>query len=269
MTVVPIFNPPKVNGVADSDIDPAGNIPYELLLTGIDIVVPRWTNYASEPGERDILHVCFEQPALGQDPVRIETMYLPEDMEELEFIIHIGPEHLRNNGPGNLWYEVYDTANNLADSFRRTLTIDHTPVPTDLTVAEFPHAKDGYINCTTQPPMWEGVTVKIPSLTGFEVEVGDVCNIYWSAYLSRNGSGLQITKARKKIEHKISTEEELRNGFVEVVAPYDIHIKPMISNASALVGYEVYRGARQVGKSIVGLVRVDRIIPGEELPCGP
>ncbi|MGF6317282.1 hypothetical protein [Pseudomonas frederiksbergensis] len=268
MFVEPIYNPPKVIGVADPDIDPAGNIPYELLLTGIDVVVPLWTDYASEPGERDILYVCFEQPALEQDPVRIETICLPENMKP-EFKIHIGPEYLLHNGPGNLWYEVYDSADNPAYSFRRTLTIDRTPVPTDLPVAEFPHAKDGYLNCETQPPMWEGVTVKIPSLTSFEVEVGDVCNIYWSAYISHNGSGLQITKARKKIEHKISTEEELRNGFVEVVAPYDIHIKPMINNASALVGYEVYRGARQVGKSIVGLVRVDRIIPGEELPCGP
>lgn len=267
MSPIPIYEPPKVIGVADPDVDPAGNIPYELLLKGIDVVVPLWKNYASKPDERDILVVFFEQPELELPPVRIESIYLPADIKP-EFIIHISPKYLQHNGPGNLWYEVFDTANNPAYSFRRTLTIDHTPVQTDLPAAEFPHAdKYGYLNCTTEPPLWNGVTVKFPPLPSFEV--GDVFNIFWSAYTSLNGSGLQLTRARKVIKHDILTEEDLRNGFVEVVTPYDIHIKPMVSNASALVSYKVYRGSRLIGKSKVGLVRIDRVIPGEELPCGP
>ncbi|MFD2883769.1 hypothetical protein ACFS4T_17835 [Pseudomonas lini] len=54
-----------------------------------------------------------------------------------EFIIHIGPEYLRNNGQGELWYELLDTADNPSFSIRRRLTIDHTPIKVDLEEAAF------------------------------------------------------------------------------------------------------------------------------------
>ncbi|WP_223484219.1 hypothetical protein [Pseudomonas sp. A-RE-19] len=262
------FNAPKVNGVADPDVDPEGHIPLELLRTGIDVVVPLWPEPAKDPGERDILTVRFEQP--GQEPVKIENTYLPEDMKS-EFIIHIVPEYLQNNGVGELWYDLLDSADNPSFSFPRKLTIDHTPIPSDLKEAEFPHAnKEGYLNCDTDPPLWDGVTIKIPALSGFNV--GDRCEVLWKGYSSLNGSGPEISGTRKNVIRPNLTDQDVREGYSLVIEPYDPHIKPMVDNASATVGYKVYRGMKLVGESKVAVVKIDRIIPGEDgkdLACGP
>lgn len=259
------FDAPKVIGVADPDVDPEGYIPLPLLLTGIDAVIPLWDKPASKPGERDILTVWFVQP--GQPPVKIEKTYEPADMKP-EFIIHIGPEYLRNNGQGELWYELLDTADNPSSSLRRRLTIDHTPIKVDLEEADFLHANDsGYLNCSTVPPLWDGVTVIIPKLTGFNV--GDRCEALWKGYSSLNGSGPELTDARKNVIRPALSDQDISEGYSLVIEPYGIHIKPMESNASATVEYRVYRGMRLVGISKIALVKIDRIIPGEEFPCEP
>lgn len=258
------YDPPKVIGVADPDVDPAGHIPFELLARGIDVVVKLWDNPAKEDGERDILRVYFEQP--GQPLVMIENIYYPADIKP-EFIIHIGPEYLKVNGPGNLWYVQFNTADNPAPSFRRTLTIDHSPIIKDLPEAGFPDANGwGYINCQTDPPMWDGIKVKIPPLKGFEV--GDRCEIVWRAYISPNGSSIQFRRAYKKIERLAISDQDIKEGFVVVIEPYDVHIKPMEDKASALVNYIMYRGSKKLGQSTTALLRVDRVIPGNGL-CGP
>ena len=259
------FKAPSVKGVADADIDPEGHIPLDLLPKGIDVVVPLWDEPASKPGERDILIVRFEQPLLP--PVREENTYVPADIKP-EFIIHIGPEYLRNDGVGELWYELLDTADNESFSFRRRLTIDRTPIQDNLEEASFPHVDPwGYLNCRTEPPLWDGVTVNVPPLKGFNV--GDRCEVLWRGYSSLNGSGPEISGARKNVTRPSLSDSDIREGFSLVIEPYDIHIKPMVNKASATIEYRVYRGMRLVGISKTALVKIDRILPGEELPCGP
>ena len=258
------FDAPKVLGVADPDVDPEGHIPIDLLLKGIDVVVPLWPDPATGPGERDVLTVRFEQP--GQLPVRIPNTYSPEDMKP-EFIIHIGPEFLTKDGVGELWYELLDSADNPSSSFRRRLTIDHTPIPGDLEEADFVDAKLGYLNCQTNPPLWDGVTVKIPALAGFII--GDRCEVLWRGFNSLNASGPEIISAQKTVIRPALSEQDIREGFSLVIEPYETHIKPMVNNASATVVYSVFRGAKLVGASETALVKIDRIIPGAEFPCEP
>jgi hypothetical protein len=43
----------------------------------------------------------------------------------------------------------------------------------------------------------------------------------------------------------------------------------MVKKSSATLVYEIYRGARLVGESKTALAKIDRIIPGDDLPCGP
>ncbi|MDI3357781.1 hypothetical protein MO767_26015 [Pseudomonas sp. UYIF39] len=259
------YDPPKVIGVPDSDIDPEGHIPTPLLLTGIEVVVPLWPEPAKEPLETDTLTVCFEQA--GQTPVRIPNTYKPEDMRP-EFIIRIGPEHLKNNGPGELWYELVNSAGNPSESYKRRLTIDHTPVPVDLKEARFTHADMwGYLYCKTDPPLWEGVNVEIPALQGFNV--GDRCEVLWRGYSTLNGSGPEIDSARKTVIRSSLSDQDIREGYSLVIEPYETHIKPMVNNDSATVVYRVFRGAKLVGSSKIALVKIDRIVSGDELPCGP
>lgn len=260
-----IYDPPKIIGVPDADVDPEGPIPPPLLLTGIEVVVPLWPVPAKDPGESDTLTVCFNQT--GQLPVRITNTYKPEDMRP-EFIIRIGPEHLGNNGMGELWYELVNSAGNPSDSYKRRLTIDHTPVPVDLKEAEFPHANLwGYLNCATNPPLWEGVKVDIPALQEFKV--GDRCEVLWQGYSTLNGSGPEISSARKSVIRPSLSEQDIREGYSLVIEPYETHVKPMVNNDSATVIYCVFRGTKLVGSSKIALVKIDRIISGDDLPCGP
>lgn len=259
------FDAPKVRGVADPDVDPEGHIPLPLLPEGIDVIVPLWPEPATKPGERDILTVHFVQP--GQTPVKIENTYTPTDMKP-EFIIHIGPQYLLNNGVGELWYELLDTADNPSFSFPRKLTIDHTPVPADLEEADFLYESLwGYYNCGTEPPIWFGIHVVIPPLTLFQV--GDRCEVTWRGYSTLNGSGPEIAGARWINVRQNLSDKDIREGYPLVVEPYDIHIEPMVENSSATLVYRIYRGARLVGVSKTALVKIDRIISGQELPCGP
>lgn len=256
------FDAPKVLGVADPVVDPEGQIPNDLLLKGIDVVVPLWPEPAKDPGERDILTVFFEQP--GEPLVTIQNTYYPDDMKP-EFIIHIGPEYLRINGVGELWYGILNSADNPSNSFPRRLTIDHAG---DLEEADFEHAtKWGYLNCETDPPLWEGVTVNIPALAGFNV--GDRCEVRWRGFSTLNGSGTEFISAKKTVIRPALSEQDIREGFSLVIEPYETHIKPMVKNASATVVYSVYRGAKRVGKSKTAVVKIDRIKPGEEFPCEP
>ncbi|MGX0890432.1 hypothetical protein AB7M22_002440 [Pseudomonas sp. ADAK2 TE3594] len=257
------LNAPKVIGVEDDD--PEGHIPLDRLQTGIDVVIPLWPNPAKEQGERDILAVCFEQGRLIV--LRIEKTYYPADIQP-EFVIRIAPEYLQSNGVARLWYGLLNTADNESLSSKRYLTIDHTEIPTDLPEVDFPQTdkENGYLNCKADPPIWEGVQIKVSALTGFRV--GDRCEIEWTGYKSQNGSGDPIGNTYKKIIRQSLSDEDIREGFVEVVEPYIPHIEPMENNASALVTYAVYRGKKLVGKSKVTLVRIDRIVPGDE-SCGP
>jgi hypothetical protein len=257
------FAAPKVKGVADPDVDPEGHISLPLL--GIDVVVPIWDEPATKPGERDILTVRFEQS--GQPPVKIVNIYTPADMKP-EFIIHIGPEHLLSNGVGELWYELLNSADNPSFSFRRKLTIDHTPVPIDLEEADFLNRSFwGYYNCDTNPPIWLGIHVLIPPLTLFKV--GDRCEVTWRGYSTLNGSGTEIAGARWINVRQNLSDEDIRDGYRLVVEPYAIHIEPMVKDSSATLVYQIYRGLKLVGVSKKALVKIDRIIPGKDFTCGP
>ncbi|MBL0796435.1 MULTISPECIES: hypothetical protein [Pseudomonas] len=259
------FDPPQVDGVEDPAIDPEGWIPLELLRTGIDVVVPLWKEPATDPGERDILTVNFEQP--GQTPVKIQNIYRPEDMRP-EFRIHIGPEHLLNDGVGELWYDLLDTADNPSKSQRRNLTIDRTPVAVDLEGAKFLNTDIwGYYHCQTTPPIWEGIHIHVPPLTLFRT--GDRCEVTWRGYSSLNGSGPEIVGARWGNVRNSLTDKDIREGYPLLVEPYDVHIEPMERESSATVIYRMFRGSRLVGTSEVALVKIDRILPGQEMPCGP
>ncbi|EUB84582.1 hypothetical protein [Pseudomonas sp. GM30] len=260
------FNPPEVIGVEDPDIDPDGHIPQELLLTGIDVVVPLWPDHATDPGDRDLLTVYFELPR--QPIVEIQTVITPADIKS-EFIVHIDAVYLQLDGIGQLWYQVMDTADNPSPSKPRNLTIDHTPIPRELEEPRFLDANiNGYLSCSTQPPLWEGIRVRIPPLMGYQRE--DRLELFWRAYpASWNASGLEYTRARKKFTPRLLSNTDISSGYEEAVLPYDVHVKPLVTEASATLQYRIYRGRKLIGVSKVALVKIDRIISGEPLPCGP
>ncbi|WP_192561171.1 hypothetical protein [Pseudomonas gozinkensis] len=259
------FKPPQVIGVLDHSQDPEGHVPSELLPQGLDVVVPLWPSYATQPGDRDKLVVRYEQ--VGQIPVVIINEYLPADIKP-EFVIHIEPKYLLSDGVGKLWYEVYDTADHPSFSDHRNLTIDHSPVRDDLEMVTFRDADPwGTVHCFTEPAIWTGIWLVIPALTGSKV--GDRCEVTWRGYGPSSSGSVEIPRTRWENIRQSLSDQDVKTGYSLTVNPYVPHIEPMVANASATVIYRIFRGARLVGMSKVATLKISRMLAGDPVPCGP
>ncbi|MBC3376502.1 hypothetical protein HU762_21395 [Pseudomonas sp. SWRI92] len=258
------YDPPTVVGVDEND--PDGYIPFELLQTGIEVRIPIWP-VPSPSGETDTLTV--EMKRNGVVEFTSATYHL-NPISETEFFILIGPQYLAVDGVVEVSYTTENYLGNEHPSYPRKLTIDHTPIPSNLPEVEFPAAKQnlhGYLNCSTQPPIWQGVEVKVPPLPNF-CRPGDICAVEWIGYQSLNGSGPPINATYKKIDTPL-TLLQITNGFSVTIEPFRPHLEPMIDKASGAANYTLYRGTRKIGASVREVVKIDRIIPGESQPCGP
>ncbi|ROM70577.1 hypothetical protein BK653_01410 [Pseudomonas brassicacearum] len=256
------YDSPTVVGVDEND--PDGYIPLNLLQTGIEVRIPVWP-LPSPPGKTDTLIVEMKRNGIVEFS---STTYHLTPISETEFFISIGPQYLITDGVVEVSYTTKNYLQNPHPSFPRTLTIDHTPIPSNLTEVKFPAANlSGYLNCTTQPPIWEGVEVKVPPLPGF-CRPGDICAVEWLGYQSLNDSGPPIPATYKRINTTL-TALQITNGFSVTIEPFRPHLEPMINKASALANYTLYRGSRRIGISAKNGVKIDRIIPGESQPCGP
>jgi hypothetical protein len=254
------YDAPEVVGV-DVD-DPEGIIPIELITKGLDVIVKRWENYPDKPPRKDRLKVAWE--SAGTVTWVFDELIYPIPPEQL--IIKIDPSFLAEDGVAYLRYVVSLEDLNPVCSAKRKLTINSAPF--DLLAPEFPSANlYGYLNCDADPPLWDGVRVKVPPDPGFELR--DVLIVNWEGFKSPNGSGQPIANTYKQIRKTILTLEELDKGVEVLIEPFVPHIEPMIDNASALARYSLERNGRIVRRSKTGLVHIDRIISGELIPCGP
>ncbi len=254
------YDAPEVVGV---DInDPEGLVPIELITKGLEVIVDRWENYPDKPPRKDRLRVAWDF-AGTVNWVFDELIHpIPPD----QIIVKIDPKFLAVDGVGYLSYEVLLEDINSIPSAKRKLTIDSTQV--DLVEPIFPSANIyGYLNCDSIPRLWEGVLIGGLPDPGFAP--GDVLIIEWEGYKSLNGSGLPIANTYKQIRKTILTQQELDKGVEVLITPFVPHIEPMIDKASALARYYLERNGRVIRRSKVGLVRIDRVISGEEVACGP
>ncbi|VVO09994.1 hypothetical protein PS718_03351 [Pseudomonas fluorescens] len=257
------YKAPKVVGVDDAD--PDGHIPLELLLKGIEVVVPIWP-VPSPDGRTDTLIVQTKRNGVVE--FAWSKGYV-NPISEREFIIPIGPQYLAVDGVIELHYETRNFVNNPAYSDPRKLTIDHMPVVRELPEARFPGVDHwGYLNCSTVPPIWEGIEIEVPPLPAF-TKNGDRCVVEWVGYKTLNASGPPIDNTYLTCGRDPLTDADIRDGYGVTIGPFVPHIEPMINNASATVVYSIYRGDKLIGLSKAGIVKIDRMIPGEVLPCGP
>lgn len=252
--------PLAVDGIDPND--PEGRVPVPLLLNGTIARVPRWKDFSTVGSRSDRLIVTWEQG--GLKTVIFDQRY-PGPIRQLEFEIALTPQRLGTDGVALLYYVVLDADGNPDPASAPVkLTIDHSQIPVpSLKPVEFPHATPwGYFNCQTWPALNEGVTVRVPPQT---VGVsGDICKLQWQGYRSLNGVGI-VVEAFIEISHLLSGSD-LQNGF-DIVVPFRPCIKPLIDNDSALVIIWFYRGSRLIAQSAPELVKIDRKIPGEALPC--
>jgi hypothetical protein len=254
--------PLTVDGVDAND--PEGRIPLPLLLAGTIARVPRWVNFSTVSSRSDRLIVTWEQDGVITD---IFDRHYPGPITQLEFEIPLTPQRLGTDGVALLYYMVRDADGNPDPATAPVkLTIDHSQIPVPrLEAVKFPHATLwGYLNCQTRPALIQGVTVRVPPQT---VGVsGDICKLQWQGYSSLNGGDQFIVdEAFLEIPHILSNDNLLK-GF-NIVVPFRPCVEPLIDNDSALVVIRFYRGGRLIAQSEPELVKIDRKIPGEVLPC--
>ncbi|UZE20309.1 hypothetical protein LOY70_12170 [Pseudomonas sp. B21-054] len=250
----------RIDGVSDQD--PEGRIPLAQLINGTTGRIPRWSNFPSKPGEDTKLFVYWAQP--DDKEIYRNTYTSVDDMPE--FLFPITPQDMSVDGTAYIHYLLVHGPNNNPDpSPRRKLTIDHTQVPVP-TLAEptFPDSNLwGYLNCASPVPIWEKVRVEIAPESIFSGQ--DECVLEWQGFGTLNGSPPALTPIYQF--RKTLSDSEAVNGFVMEI-PFVPYVKPMVDKDSGIAQYTIYRNGIPKGISKKGLVKIDRIIPGEEEPCG-
>ena len=93
----------------------------------------------------------------------------------------------------------------------------------------------------------------------------DECELEWQGFETLNGVPPALTPVYK-FKKTISGSEPI-NGFVMDI-PFDPYVKPLVDNDSGIAQYTIYRNGIPVYKSHKGLVKVDRTIAGNPIPCG-
>jgi hypothetical protein len=247
-----LADPLSVEGIEDSDAE--GHVPLEILQRGTRIIIPLW----AEPGSGDELWVMWRQNSIVtrifyhiyDPPATGPFIYVPLTSQQMVL-----------NGEAFIYYQIWKRGGgNSDDSPERKLTIDHT-APKKLSEPSFPHATLwGYINNKTVPPLLQGVTVKIAPLINIGLP-NDRAVIQWQGYSSLNGSGAPVGETFGSWNRTLS-QSDINNGF-ELVVPFDPCIRPLFDNDSALVMYRLLRNGRLIGESDKGLVKIDRVTPGQ------
>ncbi|UVL01216.1 hypothetical protein [Pseudomonas sp. B21-048] len=249
--------PLSVEGVDDND--PAGHVPRDLLINGTRIVIPYWI----DPVPNDELWVVLRQNGVEH---RLYTEFYPTPLTVPFLYFDLTAQHLATDGIAFLYYKIWKGSGGTDDpSPERQLTIDHTPL---LTLEEpwFRHATlRGYLNNDTNPPLTSGATVVIPSFINIALP-GDIAKVHWRGYSSLNGSGPEVPGTYGVWDKQLSAAD-IANGFDHVV-PFLVHISPLFDYDSAVVVCQLFRGGWLIAESEKGLVKIDRVIPGESGPSG-
>ncbi|TWC17616.1 hypothetical protein FBY06_1176 [Pseudomonas sp. SJZ085] len=249
--------PLRIDGVDDQD--PEGWIPLEQLTNGTIGRIPRWADFPDTTGQYTDLFVYWAQP---NDREIYQRRYLPAD-DRPEFTFPISPQDMSVDGIAYIHYLLIKHDGNKDPSPKRKLTIDHTPAPT-LTAPKFPDSNLwGYLNCSSPVPIWEKVRVEILPESIFRGQ--DECVLQWQGFDTLNGSPPALTPVYEF--RKTLSDSEAINGFIMEI-PFVPYVRPMVDSDSGVAQYTIYRNGIPKGRSGKGLVKIDRIIPGEEQPCG-
>ncbi|WP_309677454.1 hypothetical protein [Pseudomonas sp.] len=255
--------PFTVEGVDPND--PTAQLPPDASTNGVYLNIPLWESPSQEVGKSDLLEIWVLEPGVTVERLFYRNAFPVPISIPAQF--HLPPQYLQREGEISLWYRVTLGDNGNEDSASPQRFTLRLQVPTNLAEPVFPNATLwGYLNCRSVPSMWEEIRVRIPPQAG-KFEGDDECFLDWESFRSLNGVGA-IPNTSTRFSKRLS-EQEADNGFTFVLMQYDRLIRPIQGLGSALVSYSLYRNNVPVGKSAVGLVKIDRVIPGNKEFCGP
>ncbi|MEO8645465.1 hypothetical protein [Pseudomonas sp.] len=249
---------PRVQGVDPADS--AGTLPDDAKQNGIVCIIPRWPAF---PTDARIDHV---EIFIVGNPIPIAQRDYGAADDAAEFPIPIGPTLLPDLPTFEIMYTVRSV--NITTSPPRRLT--YAP-PKVLKEPTFPDASLwGYINCTKNNPqdpdslyVWEGIRILVPYDNRFQLL--DDIELVWQGWDSLNGAGTALTPAFTFTG--TVTDVTNKQSVSIVIRPFVPHIEPMRDKHSATARYLLLRNGVPIFSSFTGLVKIDRVIPGESGFC--
>lgn len=259
-----LARPLSIEGVGADSV-----LPPEASIVGAKLFIPEWEAPSQTTGKSDLLEVWVVPPGSPIE-IRFYSNLFPVPVVFPDFVL-LPPQYLQIEGDIRLRYRVTTGDDGNEDTSSPQVFIVKRPTPVNLAEPDFPSATLwGYLNCSSQPKLWESIFVHVPAQPG-RFAKDDECVLNWEGFTTLNGVG-PIPGTALRLP-KLLTQEEATStqGFDFVLGSdkYEQYIKPMERNASALASYMLYRNGNALGKSPPGLVKIDRIIPGEARPCGP
>ncbi|WP_448693683.1 hypothetical protein [Pseudomonas rhizophila] len=259
-----LARPLSIEGVGADSV-----LPPEASIVGAKLFIPEWEAPSQTTGKSDLLEVWVVPPGSPIE-IRFYSNFFPVPVVFPDFVL-LPPQYLQIEGDIRLRYRVTTGDDGNEDTSSPQVFIVKRPTPVNLAEPDFPSATLwGYLNCSSQPKLWESIFVHVPAQPG-RFAKDDECVLNWEGFTTLNGVG-PIPGTALRLP-KLLTQEEATStqGFDFVLGSdkYEQYIKPMERNASALASYMLYRNGNALGKSPPGLVKIDRIIPGEARPCGP
>ena len=256
-----LLDAPRVQGVDPAD--PAGTLPDDAKQNGIVCIILRWPAFPTDAriDRVEIFIVGNLNPIVSRD-------YRAAD-DAAEFLIPVGPTLLPDLPTFEIMYTVRSV--NITTSPPRRLTFAIVAPPKVLKAATFPDANpSGYIGCTKYNPqdpdslhVWEGIRILIPFDNRFQLL--DVIELVWQGWDSLNGSGTALTPAVTFTGEV--TDVTNQQPVSIVIRPFVPHIEPMRDNDSATASYFLLRNGVPVFSSFTGLIKIDRVIPGDSDFC--
>lgn len=256
--------PLSIEGVGADNI-----FPPEASAQGAKLLIPKWESPSEQLGKSDLLEVWIVAPGASEEELFYSNSF-PVPVVFPAFVL-LPAQYLQQAGDVQLKYRVTqgDSENEDTSSPQIFHVIKATPV--NLVEPNFPSATLwGYLNCSSQPKLWERVIVHVPAQPG-RFAKDDECALNWEGFHSLNGV-TPITGTALRVMKTLTQEEASSGQGFDLILEsdkYEQYVKPMEKNASALASYTLYRNGSALGKSPPALVKIDRVIPGQALPCGP
>ncbi|WP_095187221.1 hypothetical protein [Pseudomonas sp. Irchel 3E19] len=248
-----------------------GALPPDAPVNGAIIRIPMWPNPSVIPGNVDLIEIMILEPGASEaDEEIFHSERLPVPVTVPDFFT-LPPRYLQRDGDIRLRYRITAEDTDNPDTSLPQWYVVSRVIPVNLLEPQFPSATfHGYLNCMSVPKVWEKLLIKVPAQPGRFAE-NDVVTLDWEGFQSLNGVRPIGGTAGRFSKTLTLAEADSIDGFLfELTSQhYAKYIEPMARDASAIATYTLHRNSTALGKSEIGLVKLDRVRPGKSDYCGP